>query len=167
MNISENTLGIVGLVLILGAVGGFLSALMSDDRALFPRREPGDSTVYRYGVVLNTLVGAVAAFISWALYGANANTTIFSNGTAVTEINLTFIALGGAVLTGFGGSKLLTNVSDKQMLRSAATSAAQSQPSPELAQEIASAKPVQAMRLAKQRKSKAPAQASEPDHRAA
>lgn len=154
---SETTLAIIGLVMLAGAVGGFLSAFMADDRALFPRRDTADKSIYRYGVLLNTAVGAVAAFISWALYGSAANGSLFNYGGEGEQINLTFIALGGAVLTGFGGSKLLTNASDKQMLRSAATDAASAQPSAELSRNLARAKPAQAMRMAKERKAQAPA----------
>jgi len=54
----------------------------------------------------------------------------------------------GAVLVGIGGSKWLTNESDKQLLRAAGVAAAKAGQTPELAQTIAKASPAKALQAA-------------------
>jgi hypothetical protein len=99
------------------------------------------------------LIGAVAAFISWGLYGAFSGVMVYSssNGIALSsEIGLTISAISGAVLVGIGGARWLTNEVDKSLLRTAAATAAASRTSFEDSRRISIATPAQAFNIAKQ-----------------
>src|SRR5579864_5566695 len=111
------------LISTAGAVGGVVNALLSDNGFIFPRRE---GNVLCPGVISNVFVGAVSAFISWALYGSGAGLELAaSSGAPRTIITLRVSALAGALLVGVAGSKWITNEADKQLLRQSVKVAAQ------------------------------------------
>ena len=61
----------LGIVFLGGAVGGVINALISDNGFVVPREETVDNVcIVRPGIAGNVLIGAVAAFISWGLYGS-------------------------------------------------------------------------------------------------
>ena len=66
-------MAIWNLLLIIcaaGAVGGIVNALMTDNGFVMPLRETTDgATIIRPGFFGNVVIGAVAAGISWGLYG--------------------------------------------------------------------------------------------------
>ncbi len=69
----------LGIVLLGGAVGGVINAIISDNGFVVPREETVDNVcIVRPGIAGNVLVGAVAAFISWGLYGSYSGALIFS-----------------------------------------------------------------------------------------
>jgi hypothetical protein len=56
------------IILLSGAFGGIINAIISDNGFIRPREETVDSvTIIRPGLAGNILLGAVAAFISWGL----------------------------------------------------------------------------------------------------
>jgi hypothetical protein len=60
----------LGAILLSGAVGGIINALFTDNGFIMPREEIADNVcILRPGVVGNVLLGSIAAFISWGLYG--------------------------------------------------------------------------------------------------
>lgn len=126
---------LVGLIALMGAIGGVINALLSDNGFFMPKRlRIDDQVIFRPGFLGNTLVGAVSSFVSWALYGPLANVVIVgpSNGTAAStgvQAGVTLSTLGGAVLIGVAGSRWLTNEIDKTILKSATVVAARSQAS--------------------------------------
>lgn len=62
--------GLMGVVFAAGALGGLINALMSDNGFGLPRtHDVNGVSVWRPGVIGNVAVGAVAAFVSWGLYG--------------------------------------------------------------------------------------------------
>lgn len=62
-----------------GAVGGIVNALVSDNGFVRPSEETaGDVTIIRPGIAGNLILGSVAAFISWGLYGAFSNVVVLS-----------------------------------------------------------------------------------------
>src|SRR5262245_59225281 len=82
-----------------GAVGGVVNALMSDNGFIMPRKEPTEGGyIVRPGFLSNLVIGAVAAGVSWGLYGP------VSAGKLSDLISLTLSALVGAVLVGVGGA---------------------------------------------------------------
>jgi hypothetical protein len=85
-----------------------VNALLSDNGFALPRRESG---VWRPGVVSNILVGAFAAFASWAFYGSAASIEL-ADASVRTAISLRFSALAGAFLVGAAGAKWITNEVD-------------------------------------------------------
>ena len=109
--------------------------------------------VIRPGFVGLIIVGAIAAVLSWGLYGPLANVTIFGGSDSASDeddnFGITVAALAGAVLVGVGGSKWLASAVDKALLQQAATAAAQGKPDANQASQIRDAAPTEALRLAK------------------
>ena len=74
----------IGVIMLSGAVGGIVNALVSDNGFIKPSEESaGEVTIIRPGFAGNVLLGAVAAFVSWGLYGAFANTALFGTVTGI------------------------------------------------------------------------------------
>jgi hypothetical protein len=142
----------VGIIILSGAVGGVINALVSDNGFIKPREETLDNeTIVRPGFAGNILLGATAAFISWGLYGAFSNAVVFgtANDAGTEEISVTISAIAGAILVGIGGARWLTNEVDKKLLRKAAVTAAASRPSFIDAQMMEDATPAGAFNIAK------------------
>lgn len=142
----------LAIVFAAGLVGGAINALMSDNGFAFPRGEVSSGvTIYRPGFIGNMLLGAVAACISWGLYGPFAD-RYFAGGPALpanaTPVGVGVSALMGAVLIGVGGARWLTNEVDKKLLRAAGTEAAQAKATGGLAKAFAAASPAQALKMA-------------------
>lgn len=136
-------------IIVAGAVGGLVNALMSDNGFIMPRAEKiGDVRVLRPGVFVNIIIGIVAACISWGLYGPMAAYNIIGVPSAQSDPSLTLSALVGALLVGVGGSRWLTNEVDKSLLQGAAAKLASSPSDKDKAVEVALASPAQAAALA-------------------
>ncbi|NMC09902.1 MAG: hypothetical protein GYA39_02825 [Methanothrix sp.] len=143
----------IGMIVLSGAVGGVINALVSDNGFIKPREEnAGDVTIIRPGFAGNILLGAAAAFISWGLYGAFSNAIVYGavTGLGTDEISVSISSIAGAVLVGIGGARWLTNEVDKKLLRTAAAAAAASKASFDDSQKIAVATPAQAFNIAKE-----------------
>jgi len=133
---------------LAGSVGGIVNALLSENGFIMPKTEHVEGTkIIRPGMIGNILIGAVAAGVSWGLYGAAATTPLTSN--VEQPVPLTLSALMGAVLVGIAGAKWLTNEVDKTLLKAAAVQAASSQISPQKAQAMANATPSVAFEISK------------------
>jgi hypothetical protein len=103
----------VGLISLAGAIGGVINALLSDNGFIFPKYRHG---IWCPGVLANVLIGAVAALVSWALYGSGAGVEL-GEPTLRAEISLKLPALAGALLVGVAGAKWLTSEADKSLLK--------------------------------------------------
>ncbi len=140
----------IGIILLGGAFGGIINAIVSDNGFIKPREETVDNvTIVRPGFAGNMLLGAVAAFVSWGLYGAFSGAIIYGSEGLVADISLSISTVAGAILIGIGGARWLTNEVDKTLLRTAAVTAAASRSSYEESQRIAIATPSQAFNIAK------------------
>ena len=142
----------IGIIALSGAVGGVINALVSDNGFIKPREETAENvTIIRPGFAGNILLGGVAAFISWGLYGAFSSTIVYGavSGAGSQEVSVTISSIAGAVLVGIGGARWLTNEVDKRLLRTAASTAAASRESFDDAQKIAVSTPAQAFNIAK------------------
>ncbi len=140
----------IGIILLGGAFGGIINAIVSDNGFIKPREETVDNVaIVRPGFAGNMLLGAVAAFISWGLYGAFSGAIIYGSEGLVADISLSISTVAGAILIGIGGARWLTNEVDKTLLRTAAVTAAASRSSYEESQRIAIATPAQAFNIAK------------------
>jgi hypothetical protein len=143
-----------GLVAVFGGIGGIANALSTDNS--FPLPKPvkdnaGRTVVWQAGVVGNIILGAIAAAVSWGLYGPAATVLIIgkaAEGTTATAISLTIGALASALLVGYGGARWLTNEFDKRLLKAAAAEAAAGEADSAKATKIANASPAQAFRIA-------------------
>lgn len=150
---------IAGAVAAAGAVGGVVAALLSEDKgfALPTRVRTSDGAragVIRPGFIGLILIGAVAATVSWALYGPAADVALLTtapSGASLGSANLTLAAIGGAVLIGVGGSKWISGQVDKTLLRQTASVAAGKRPAdPRSAHLIATAQPSLALKAAEE-----------------
>lgn len=131
----------------VGAVGGFINALISDNGFVLPKSTAG---ILRPGFIGNMLIGGVAAAISWSLYGPLASLPLISVGAAdpaPVKGELTLAAMGGAILVGVAGARWLSNEVDKALLRTAGAEAA-NRNSPELSVAFATRSPAGAVQAA-------------------
>ncbi len=136
-----------------GIVGGVVNAFLSDNGFFLPKKDLVDgNTIWRPGFLGNMFVGGVAAFISWGLYGPYAESVFVGSQPPLTtnasSFALTLSAFVGAILVGIAGSRWLTNEIDKHILRITAAKAAQStKVDADIAAQIATVPPMEALRL--------------------
>jgi len=108
-------------LLIVGAVGGALNALLSGDAGFLPSLtalSPGSGRVLRVGVVGNAVLGCGAA--------AGPLWVIYASGFALAATTWpSFLLLGcTGCFIGFASSRWMTNEADKLVLRKAVFKAA-------------------------------------------
>jgi uncharacterized membrane protein YagU involved in acid resistance len=127
------------LIVVAGAIGGFVNALVSDNGFALPRRVKG---VLCPGALSTVFIGAFAAFASWAFYGSGADLDVTD---ANALIHLRFSAVAGAFLVGVVGAKWITNEADKGLLRESVNVAAVKNISVDRVQEIVSGSPLQVL----------------------
>jgi hypothetical protein len=142
----------IGIIMLSGAMGGFVNALVSDNGFIKPSEEvAGDVTIVRPGFAGNILLGGMAAFVSWGLYGGFSNAVVYGtvNGSGTDAISISISAIAGAVLVGMGGARWLTNEVDKKLLRNAAVNAAASKGAIDESRKMAASTPAQAFKIAK------------------
>jgi hypothetical protein len=141
----------LGVILLSGAVGGVINALFTNNGFILPREEIADKVyILRPGVLGNVLLGSIAAFMSWGLYGAYSGAIIFGDvAGSDAEVNLSLSAISGAILIGIGGAKWLTNETDKKLLKTAVATAAAARPTPEDSKKMLVSTLVQTFNLAK------------------
>lgn len=139
-----------GMILVAGAFGGLINAILSDNGFILPHEEASQNvSIIIPGVIANILMGAAASFVYWGLTEANATFVVYGPSNEETEITLTVYGIAMALLAGIAGAKYLTNMVDKRLLQAAAALVAASKQSMEDSQKIASASPLQAFRIAK------------------
>ena len=99
------------LISLAGGIGGVVNALLSDNGFVMPKWQ---RNVWCPGILANVLLGTIAAFISWALYGAGAGVDIGQSARELISFRLS--ALAGAFVVGIAGAKWLTGEVDKKLL---------------------------------------------------
>ena len=121
----------------VGAVGGLVNTLMTQGKLRLPEYRAG---VFCPGFIGNVVVGAFAALISWALYGAGAGIELARQSADPREaLSLTVSALAGAALVGVGGARWLSSEVDAKLLRASVSVAAERVITPEQRRAIVSA----------------------------
>jgi len=137
----------VGVIAGAGAVGGIVNAVLNSGNGYsiqLPRA--GSNEVLQLGILGNLLLGAVAALVTWGLYGPLKDSVLLGSVPAgQLAADLTVTAVIGAILAGAGGARVISNELDKKMLRSAGAGAAQQPANPQLAVDIATLPPVKAL----------------------
>jgi hypothetical protein len=135
-----------------GALGGIANAMLSSDGVVLPARATdgqGHTVAIRPGFVGNVLLGALAAVVSWCLYGPASGLRLMGSGPdGESTWTLTLSALAGAVLVGIGGARWISSEVDKKLLRVAGARAAESSADRDLARMFASAPPMSVLRAA-------------------
>jgi hypothetical protein len=126
-----------------GAMGGLVNALMTNNGFALPRRIEG---IWCPGALSTVLIGAFAAFASWAFYGSGAGIDIADH---LARPHLQMPALAGAFLVGVVGAKWITNETDKRLLKESVKVAATKDVSREEADEIILGTPLQVLKSVK------------------
>jgi hypothetical protein len=147
----------LGLIFLAGAVGGTVNAFMTDNGFLLPKAEEtaNGATVLRPGYLGNVLIGAIAALVSWGLYGPLGAFLIAGTDEALKanvspdKVGLSLASFVGALLVGIGGARWLSSEVDKNLLRATAAQAAGKNSSADASQQIAMLTPAQALNVAK------------------
>ncbi len=88
------------IVFVAGALGGILNALITDNGFVFPKfaTVSNGASIWRPGILGNLFVGAIAALVSWALYGPSAELPI-----GEFKAELTWAGFASAILVGVVG----------------------------------------------------------------
>lgn len=128
------------LVCGIGAAGGLINALVTENGVALPQRDPHRRMLLRLGAIGNILVGMFAAFLAWTLYSplSGASTITFPPAT---------LSLGASGLAGFAGARWLTAEVEKRVLKGAVGEALASAADPQAAGLVAGASPVEAARI--------------------
>ena len=132
------------LIATAGAFGGVVNALVTDNGFLLPERR---RRILCPGFLSNVLIGAFAAFASWAFYGSGASIEL-TQLSERTGISLRFSALAGAFMVGVAGARWITNEADKQLLKETVTIAAEKHLQPEICAELVKNSPRRALAAA-------------------
>jgi hypothetical protein len=139
---------IIGVVFLAGGIGGVINALLTDNGFIIPKYEDASGNkIWRPGVVGNVLIGAVAAVISWGLYGPFGDFVILPK-PSTGDPNIKVAAFVGAILVGVAGAKWLSNEVDKKLLKAAASAAAAGQPSADAPAQMMAVSPANALKIA-------------------
>ena len=131
---------IMGLIVIIGAVGSLVSVFIGDNGWHLPMM---DNDVFRPGYLGNMLVGAVAALASWGslkaavLIGPDPSAPTFSTAD-----------IANALVIGFGGASWFKGHIEKTILQRAASVAAAKPADADAAQTIATSTPMNALKAA-------------------
>jgi hypothetical protein len=134
------------LILLAGALGGVVNALITDNGFVSPKIHRG---IWCPGFIANVLVGAFAAFASWSFYGSGAGVELAAaaaTGRERAQISLTFSALAGALLVGVAGAKWITNEVDKKLLKESVKIAGTKKLSMEECEKLVAGSPLQVLR---------------------
>jgi hypothetical protein len=133
-----------GLISSAGAIGGLVNTLMTQGKLRLPEYRAG---VFCPGFIGNVVVGAFAALISWALYGAGAGIEVARQSADAREaLSLTVGALAGAALVGVGGARWLSSEVDAKLLRASVNVTAERVMTPEQRRTIVSAPAVDVLK---------------------
>lgn len=137
---------LLGIVFIAGGVGGFVGSFVNGKQAMLPDNPDGGNGkhIFLLGYILNTLIGAVAASVSWLLYGPLSQAQI---GAASGPLTMGAATLGGAVLVGMVGSAWLTKAAGQKLFQAAAYNAAAAPASPNAADKMLTASPIEALKI--------------------
>lgn|SRR5687768_7106834 len=125
------------LITLAGALGGVVNGLTTDNGFVFPQTRRG---IWCPGIIANVLLGAFAAFASWAFYGSGSGVDL-ANVSHDTVISLRFSALAGAFLVGVVGAKWITGESDKLLLKESVKVAGSKSLTPEECDELVKGSP--------------------------
>jgi hypothetical protein len=131
------------LISAAGGAGGFANALMSNNGFAMPRKIEG---IWCPGAFSTVLIGAFAAWASWAFYGSGVGIDL---ADAAARPHLQMPALAGAFLVGVVGGKWITNEADKRLLKESVRVAATKDVSKERAEAIVSGTPLEVLKSVK------------------
>ena len=146
---------ITGVIVLSGMVGGVVNTFLSDSGFIRPGweeiGEEGKPTkrIWKPGGIGNMIFGAVAAFVSWGLYGPFSQYVLIPPSNTRDGPYLALETLVGALLVGIGGSRVITSEVEKKILTFTASTAQASPADPIAAAAIGTASsPTEALKAA-------------------
>jgi len=102
---------------VAGMVGGIANALVADRGLVLPSVVMiANQKVWRPGFIGNMIVGGVAALIVGGLYGP---LSAVEMGRDAGVMHVTFATIAGALVTGVGGARVISQEVDKRYDRAA------------------------------------------------
>jgi hypothetical protein len=151
--IMTNIWSVLGIVTTAGAIGGIANALLTHNTFTLPKFEKsGGNRILLPGILGNVFTGALAAALSWGLYGPLAEYNVIERaptGENAVALKLTLSVLAGAVVVGMAGARWLTGEIDKRLLKAAVVKATEGASEP-VKSEMRGAGPAHALNLAGQ-----------------
>ena len=104
---------VIVILIVAGAIGGLVNAYFASEGFTLSRFDTlADGVrIWRPGFLGNVFVGSVAAFVLGGLYGPLAQIIIGTH----TLIPLSIGVVAGAVISGVGGARILTQEVDKRI----------------------------------------------------
>jgi hypothetical protein len=110
-----STWAVILFIGVAGSIGGIINAFLANEGLVLSRTEQlqDGRRIWRPGFVGNVFVGAVTAIVLAGLYSPLGSVSLGS-GAGGASVNLTIGVLAGALLSGVGGARLLTNEVDKR-----------------------------------------------------
>lgn len=105
---------------LAGAIGGLINAFLASEGFVLWRLESlsDGRRIWRPGFIGNVLVGVVTAVVLAGLYSPLGSIAL-GGAQQVGGVTLTIRELAGAIISGIGGARLLTNEVDKRYEESA------------------------------------------------
>ncbi|HEX4805565.1 MAG TPA: hypothetical protein VFU94_06665 [Conexibacter sp.] len=139
-----------GLICAAGAAGGVVHDLLAGGLTA-PSTSTGADSRRQWdpGTLGSIVLGAIAAGLSWALYGPLAGATIGSGRTPGTVVALTWGALAGALLVGAAGTRWIRAEIEKRFFKAAAVTASQAPADPSVVGAMTTASGRDALALAR------------------
>jgi hypothetical protein len=103
-------IGVIILVVLLGALGGFANCLVAGEFHL-PYKD-AKTRVWKPGWIGTVLVGGIAAVLIWALYSPCASIDIIKG--SLKDVSITISQLFSSLVVGLGGGRILMDIAAKK-----------------------------------------------------
>ena len=132
---------VIGIVFLLGSLGSLVSSFIGDNGWHLPMTDQG---IFRPGFLGNMLVGGLAAVASWGMSRS------INLGALHQPSDFLSSEMANALVVGFGGASWFKGQIEKVILKQTAVVAASKQADPIAARTIATATPIEALRIANQ-----------------
>jgi len=131
---------VIGLVVLMGSLGSLGSSFLGDSGWHLPMNEDG---IVRPGYLGNMLIGALAALASW---GMQKGAVLI--GSPASVLSFSTADMAHAIVIGFAGASWFKSHIEKVILQRTAVVAASKAADPTAASQIATATPMEALKVA-------------------
>ncbi len=101
-------LGASLIVAFMGLIGGAINSLIVGEKTFWPNRTKG---VYSPGIFGNMMVGAVAAFVVWGVYGNAASFDVLKNDADGLSLSVFQVVM--SIPVGMSGGRILMGMAER------------------------------------------------------
>jgi hypothetical protein len=114
----------IGLIVLLGMAGGLINAFLREEGLTLPKLDTlsNGQRICRPGFAGNVIIGGVTAVILAGPYSPLG--TVELVGSTMPTVHVTLGSCAGALLSGIGGARILTQDVDKRYSAAASNDAA-------------------------------------------